>query len=200
MTAPAAPRAVGAPARFFLAAVLALGVAFGFATTASATTRAAAQNAVGASTVTLASFVGVSGDVSPATHLESYDSQAITASATGVAANTADGLLAESGTVNPSSIRFSQNSISSNFGKGGSVSDLATGLEDGTISASDVPPIRLVPRDGTNYTLDNRRLWAFQQAGVDVPYRLATPAETAAEAWKFTTTNGGTSITMRGAG
>jgi len=37
------------------------------------------------------------------------------------------------------------------------------------------------------------------QAGVNVPYRLATPAETAAEPWKFTTTNGGTSIVVRGA-
>jgi hypothetical protein len=108
--------------------------------------------------------------------------------------------LAGSGTVSPSSIRFSQNSISSNFGNGGSVSDLATGLRSGTVSASEVAPRRLVARDGTYYTLDNRRLWAFQQAGANVPYRLATPAEAAAEAWKFTTTNGGTSITVRGAG
>jgi hypothetical protein len=45
-----------------------------------------------------------------------------------------------------------------------------------------------------------RRLAAFQQAGVDVPYRLATPQEIAAEGWKFTTTNDGTSILIRGGG
>lgn len=92
MTAPAAPRAVGAPARFFLAAAVAVGLLVGAAGAASAASSPAAQNAVGASTVALASFVGLSGDVSPATHLESYDSQAKTASATGVAANTAQSL------------------------------------------------------------------------------------------------------------
>jgi hypothetical protein len=89
MTAPATPSLLGAPARFLLAAVLALGLAFGIAATASAASSPAAENAVGASTAALASSVGLSGDVSPATHLESYDSQAISASATGVAADSA---------------------------------------------------------------------------------------------------------------
>ncbi len=89
VTAPTAPRAVGAPARFLLAAVLALGVAFGFATTASAASSPAAQNAVGASSLAAAPLVGLSEDVSPATHLETYDSQAQIVSATGVATDTA---------------------------------------------------------------------------------------------------------------
>jgi hypothetical protein len=48
--------------------------------------------------------------------------------------------------------------------------------------------------------LDNRRLAAFQQAGVKVPYRLATPEEATNEEWKFTTKNDGISIVIRGGG
>lgn len=48
------------------------------------------------------------------------------------------------------------------------------------------------------YSLDNRRLYAFQQAGVDIPYRVATKAEVEAEfTRKFTTGNDGTSIILR---
>jgi hypothetical protein len=75
---------------------LALGVLISLlnAVPASAASAPTAENAVGASTVTLAPLVGLSGDVSPATHLESYDSQAKTVSATGVAADSgvADGV------------------------------------------------------------------------------------------------------------
>lgn len=38
-------------------------------------------------------------------------------------------------------------------------------------------PIRLVERSGNLISIDNRRLQAFRQAGVDVPTRMATPAE-----------------------
>ena len=106
--------------------------------------------------------------------------------------------LAESGVVNPSTIRFSQNSISARFKNGSSVKDLAAGLRNGSVDPRNIPAIRLVERDGTYYTLDNRRLAAFQEADIDVPYRLATPQEVAREGWKFTTTNNGTSIHIRG--
>jgi hypothetical protein len=56
----------------------------------------------------------------------------------------------------------------------------------------------LVNKDGQLFTLDNRRLAAFQQAGVPVPFQMATPEQAAAQAWKFTTQNGGTSIRIRG--
>jgi len=88
MTAPAAPRVLGVQVRFLFAAIFALGVAFGIATIASAASSPAAQNAVGASTSAIAPVVGLSGNVSPTTHLESNDSHAKTVSATGVAANT----------------------------------------------------------------------------------------------------------------
>lgn len=47
-------------------------------------------------------------------------------------------------------------------------------------------------------TLDNRRHEAFRRAEMNVPYRMATPEESASEVWKFTTRNEGTSIRIRG--
>ncbi len=48
------------------------------------------------------------------------------------------------------------------------------------------------------FTLDNRRLEAFRRAGVSIPWRMATEEEIAAEDWKFTTTNRGVSVRVRG--
>lgn len=96
-------------------------------------------------------------------------------------------------------IRFSQNSISSKFKNGSSVDDMIQGLKTGTIDPNDVPAIRIFEKDGVLYTLDNRRLYAFQQAGIEnIPYQWATSQEIANEAWKFTTTNSGISIQVRG--
>ena len=100
--------------------------------------------------------------------------------------------------IDPALVRFSQDSISATFKAGGSIADLAAGLQNGTINPNDIPPIRLVNNNGTLFTLDNRRLAAFQQAGVPIPYQMATPEEAAAQAWKFTTQNGGVSIRIRG--
>jgi len=119
---------------------------------------------------------------------------AVNAGPPSVATNSA---LAESGTVSPTRIRFSQDSATAEFGNGTSISDMANGLKNGTLDPTSVPPIRLVARDGEIFTLDNRRLIAFQEAGVDVPYRMATPEEIAKEGWKFTTSNGGTSIQLK---
>jgi hypothetical protein len=73
------------------------------------------------------------------------------------------------------------------------------GLIDKTLDPNSVPPIRLVVLDGKVYTLDNRRLYAFQQAGVDVPYKMATEKEIR-DTWgdKFSTRNDGSSIYLRG--
>ncbi|MFJ2506069.1 polymorphic toxin-type HINT domain-containing protein [Microbacterium sp. NPDC087592] len=104
------------------------------------------------------------------------------------------------GVVDPGEIRFSQSSVSSTFRDGGSIADLAEGLKSGSIRPSDVPPIRLVERGNALFTLDNRRLLAFQQARVPIPFRMATPEEIATQAWKFTTGNEGISIIVRGLG
>jgi hypothetical protein len=108
------------------------------------------------------------------------------------------GGVAENRFVDPSTVRFSQSNISPQFREGGTVAEMVAGLKSGSIAPGSVQPIRLVVRNGQLFTLDNRRLAAFQQAGVAVPYRMATPQEAAAEAWKFTTRNGGVSIRIRG--
>jgi hypothetical protein len=104
--------------------------------------------------------------------------------------------------INPNSVRFSQSSVSPNFSNGSSIEETVEGLRSGDISADDFPPIRLVEdEDGNLSTLDNRRLLAFQQAGLsEVPFTMATPEEAAAESWKFTTATNGLSIAIRGGG
>jgi hypothetical protein len=105
----------------------------------------------------------------------------------------------DGGRINPGDVRFSQDSVGANFKNGSSVNDTAAALRNGDISANDFPTIRLVERDGHMFTLDNRRLVAFQKAGIpDVPYVMASPEEVAAEAWKFTTKDSGASILVRG--
>jgi hypothetical protein len=101
-------------------------------------------------------------------------------------------------TIDPFQVRFSQSTISYRFRDGRTIDDLAEDLRSGRVSPEDVPPVRVSERLGSLYTLDNRRLEAFRRARVDVPYVLATDADVAAEVWKFTTTNEGTSVRVRG--
>ncbi len=104
--------------------------------------------------------------------------------------------LPQTGTIDPNKIRFSQNSIKSTFRRGGNIKELTEGLKDGTIDPSSIPPIRIVEKDGEVFTLDNRRLKAFQDTGVAVPFqKLDDIPEN--ELDKFTTRNDGTSITIR---
>jgi plasmid stabilization system protein ParE len=84
-----------------------------------------------------------------------------------------------SSALNPNTIRFSQDSIKARFQNTvhGTIDDLAAGLRSGTVKPSSIEPIRLVEREGHLISIDNRRLEAFRRAGVDVPNRMATPAE-----------------------
>jgi hypothetical protein len=100
--------------------------------------------------------------------------------------------------MDPNRVRFSQSSISARFANGRTINDLAEELRTGRTRPEDIPPLRLVEREGLLFTLDNRRLEAFRRAGVEIPWRMATAEEIAAEAWKFTTTNHGISIRIRG--
>jgi len=100
------------------------------------------------------------------------------------------------GRINPATIRFSQDSATFRFSNGSYISDVARRLREGNIEPESFPPIRLVQRDNNLFTLDNRRLVAFQMAGVDVPFRMATEEEIGREAFKFTTQNGGREIQL----
>ena len=68
--------------------------------------------------------------------------------------------------VNPFEIRYSQPTVSQNFSRGGDIDSLIAGLRSGKIKVGDVPIIRVVEYEGKTFTLDNRRLVAFQNAGI----------------------------------
>ncbi len=98
-----------------------------------------------------------------------------------------------------SSIRFTQDSIKAEFKAGGTLQDTINGLKNGTISPDSFPPIRVFGVNDQIFTLDNRRLFVFQQAGLPIRVSPATASEIVSESFKFTTTNCGISIIVRGA-
>lgn len=109
--------------------------------------------------------------------------------------------LPNSGTINPKAVRFSQDDIRAGFTdtSKGTIFDLTEGLKNGTINASEVKAIRLVEKDGKVFTLDNRRLKAFQDAGVDVPFETVDfNSLTKKDLRKFNTTTDGATIRIRG--
>jgi filamentous hemagglutinin len=103
-------------------------------------------------------------------------------------------------------VRFSQNSVKGTFSNGTPLNDAIEALRAGGAEAgAKYPPIRVFEQDGALFTLDNRRLLVFSQAGQQVPFRFATAAEIAAETGgpfnKLTTTAAqgwGQFITVRG--
>ncbi|MEO0510062.1 MAG: hypothetical protein AAF065_09415 [Verrucomicrobiota bacterium] len=108
-------------------------------------------------------------------------------------------LVATNKLVDTNTIRFTQDSISSRFRDGRSVQGLIDDLGSGRVSPNDLPPIRTFQQDGLTFTLDNRRLFAADQAGVPIRTVPATAAEVAKELpKKFTTPNQGTIIGIRG--
>jgi hypothetical protein len=101
------------------------------------------------------------------------------------------------GKIESGKIRFSQDTINANFKPPfGSVDDFITDLKLGKVDPSSIKPIRLVEKDGQVFTLDNRRLHAFQQAGIDVPFQKLDRIPKR-ELFKFTTKNEGLKIEVR---
>ena len=74
---------------------------------------------------------------------------------------------AAEGFINPNAVRFRQDTAKASFRNGGTIQEMADGLRSGALRADSVPAIRLVEREGKLFTLDNRRLEAFQRAGMD---------------------------------
>ncbi|WP_066913606.1 RHS repeat-associated core domain-containing protein [Millisia brevis] len=107
--------------------------------------------------------------------------------------------LATTGRMDPTEIRFSQNSIKYEFSTGGALDDTVEQLRSGSLDSGVFEPIRVVVRDGELHSVDNRRLAVFQMAGVDIPYRLV-PLESFEEDWlrrRFTTDTFGESVRIR---
>lgn len=95
------------------------------------------------------------------------------------------------GVIDPRTIRYSQDSAASVFKSPyGNIDDFIQGLRTGEIDPATVEPIRIIQREGKVFTLDNRRLYSFEQAGIEIPYQKldAVPKR---ELFKFTTLNDG---------
>ncbi len=121
--------------------------------------------------------------------------------------------------MNPNDIYFTQDSCSSSGG-GYTVDGNIQALKNGSLTPDDLPAIRVFQKDagmdawgsltkngytgdpanlvnGRWYTLDNRRLLAFIESGVDsIPVVDVTGEQSLIQSqrWKFSTTNGGDSI------
>ncbi len=100
------------------------------------------------------------------------------------------------GTIDPKLVGFSQDAVIPRFSSGETIEQTAAGLRSGCIKPEDLPTVRLHYKDGNLFTPDNRRLVAFQKAGIQMPFRMATPEEVANGSWKFTTENEGRSIVI----
>jgi hypothetical protein len=94
-------------------------------------------------------------------------------------------------TMDTAAIRFTQSSVKGTFKDGTPIQTTIDALKGpgGDAVAQAIPPIRIFEdANGAIKTLDNRRLLVFSEAETLVPYVWATPAEVAAESWKFTAT------------
>ncbi len=79
-------------------------------------------------------------------------------------------------TVDPNQLRFSQPTASPFFSKNGTIDDLVSELKSGRITATEVgEPLKVVMHNGLPFSMDNRRLVAFNLAGVkNVPINLVS--------------------------
>ena len=99
------------------------------------------------------------------------------------------------GQLDPSTVRFTQDSAGSTFSDGRSVLDLANDMARAGKAPAGLPPIRVFEQNGELYSLDIRRLFAGQYSGARLPYRMATSSEIAAR--NQTQILDGTSIMIR---
>jgi hypothetical protein len=98
--------------------------------------------------------------------------------------------------LDPGKIRYSQDSINNRFKppyENQTLDDFANLIREGSITTN---PIRIVERDGKIFTLDNRRLYGYQQAGLEINYNKLDHVPKRQE-FKFTTRNDGESIIVR---
>eukprot|EP00808_Paulinella_micropora_P008482 g19495.t1 len=80
--------------------------------------------------------------------------------------------------MDPHPILYTNHSIKSAFKRGTSIYEVRDQLQDHTLDVNDIPAIRVVKYGGSFYSLDNRRLWAFSQAGVkEIPVILVDAHE-----------------------
>jgi hypothetical protein len=95
----------------------------------------------------------------------------------------------------PSKILYTQDSIAGTFANGNKIQTLVDALKNGSVTAGDVEPLMVQLYDRKLYSYDNRRLWAFKKANLQVRCRFGSPREIKANEFKLTGT--GTKITVR---
>jgi len=101
-----------------------------------------------------------------------------------------------SGYIDPKQVRFTQDNISPYFKNGRPIDDLIKDLKTGKVKPEDIPPIRVFEKNGKIYSLDNRRLYVFQQAGLKIRWVKVNPSKKELRR-KWTTDNDGKSIIVR---
>lgn len=101
-------------------------------------------------------------------------------------------------TIDPKLVLFSQLTCSATFRDGRSVLDLIADLKAGRANVAEIPPLRVFLHNGAIWSLDNRRLYAFKEAGIPVRIVLASEAEIKKEAYKYSTKSGGRTIRLTG--
>jgi hypothetical protein len=103
-------------------------------------------------------------------------------------------------TANPKDILFSQPTVSQNFSDGNTINQTVEALRSGKLKPTDLPVIRVVEKDGKLITLDNRRLAAFEAAGIkEIPVQrvsLSDPKIAEEFANKFNPVNGGRHVVV----
>lgn len=108
-------------------------------------------------------------------------------------------LLRDCISIDPQTVSYIQDSISNRFQCGRKVLDTMEKLKNGRIKIfqSKIPPIKIFQWEGKWHSQDNRRLWAFKQAGLRaVPAKVIDIASVHRD--KFTTLNRGCTIRVRG--
>ena len=69
--------------------------------------------------------------------------------------------------MSPQNIAYLNSSIKKTFSDGRSIKETMYGLRNESISVDDIPAITVIEHDGRTYSLNNRRLWAFKESGVE---------------------------------
>eukprot|EP00928_Gymnodinium_smaydae_P071651 TRINITY_DN55187_c0_g1_i1.p1 TRINITY_DN55187_c0_g1~~TRINITY_DN55187_c0_g1_i1.p1 ORF type:complete len:395 (+),score=54.70 TRINITY_DN55187_c0_g1_i1:22-1206(+) len=102
--------------------------------------------------------------------------------------------------VSPSSVFFSQDSISEWFSCGRHIADTLADLVHGAIAVTSIPPLTVFSQSGKLWVRHgNRRLWIYRRLhdlGFCNEIRVSV-TKTACPARRFTTSNGGASVQVR---
>jgi len=100
--------------------------------------------------------------------------------------------------LNPSTIRFTHSSISRSFCDGNRLWDTVELLRKGILLPSDIPPIRVIFHKNSFWSVDNRRLFAFQESQISKINALRIEHKDKKFWRKMTTTEDGKTILLDG--